>query len=67
MIWKYFYSTSSAKEVGTMYQVRNLIGRSNVSKSHGKNFNASDDFIKLIITSYNCDSSYGIPQNGLIN
>ena len=35
-----------------MYQVRNLIGRSNVSKSPGKNFNASDDFIKLIITSY---------------
>ena len=52
MIWKYFYSTSSAKEVGTMYQVRNLIGLTNVSKSPGKNFNASDDFIKLIITSY---------------
>ena len=36
-----------------MYQIRNLIVCSNVStKKNRKNFNASDNFIKLVITSY---------------
>lgn len=35
-----------------MHQLRNLIGRTNVSKDPIHRFNESDDFFKLIITCY---------------
>ena len=50
--WKYFYSTTSAADHGTMYQLRNLIGRSNVSADPVHKFNESDDFFRLIVTCY---------------
>lgn len=49
VVWKYFYSTGSAGDHGTMYQLRNLIGRSNVSADPVHKFNESDDFFKLLI------------------
>lgn len=48
--WKYFYSTGSAGEHGTMYQLRNLIGRSNVTANPVHRFNECDDFFKLLVT-----------------
>ena len=35
-----------------MYQLRNLIGQSNVSGDPTKKYNVCDDFLKLIIASY---------------
>ena len=52
VIWKYFYSKKSAKEHGTMYQLRNLLHRTNVVSKPAKDFNACDDFFNLIVTSH---------------
>ena len=51
MIWKYFYSTDSAEQHGTLYQLRNR-HRRNVVKKPKADFNACDDFIKVIIESH---------------
>ncbi len=50
VVWKYYYSTKSAGEHGTMYQLRNLIGRSNVNADPVHKFNECDDFFKLVVT-----------------
>ena len=50
MAWKYYYSTSSAGEHGTMYQLRNLIARSNVNADPIHKFNECEDFFKLSVT-----------------
>ena len=44
VIWKYFYSTKSSSEHGTLYQIRNMIRRSSVVKKPKRNFNACEDF-----------------------
>ena len=44
--------SSSAGEHGTMYQLRNLLARTNVNENPQKDFNACDDFFQLIITSH---------------
>lgn len=49
IIWKYFLDTQSFKEHGTMYQLKNLINRSNITTIPKHNFNTCDDFIRLII------------------
>ena len=49
VIWKYFYSEQSAAEHGTMYQLRNLLNRSNVPKKPKKNFDACDDFLCTLV------------------
>ena len=48
--WKYFYSAKSAGEAGTLFHIRNTIGRSNVSVDPIRKFNECDDFFKLVIT-----------------
>ena len=50
VIWKYFYSRDSAGEHGTLYQLRNLIKRTNVVSDPANNFNACNDFLNLITT-----------------
>ena len=50
VIWKYFYSKKSAREHGTLYQLRNLLGRTRLTSKPVNNFNACDDFFKLVIT-----------------
>ena len=52
MIWKYYYSNTSASDHGTLYQLRNVINRSNVSVKTKGNFNSCDDFLVLVITCY---------------
>ena len=51
VIWKYYYSAESARNHSTMYQLRNLISRSNVSAHPVKSYNESDDFFRVIVTS----------------
>ncbi len=50
VVWKYFYSKKSTGEHGTLYQLRNLVNRSNVVVDPVKAFNACDDFLKLVVT-----------------
>lgn len=52
MIWKRLYSTASADQHGTMYQLRNLLHRTNVPKKPKANFNACEDFLTVIVTGH---------------
>ena len=52
MFWKYFFSSASVRFHGTIYQLKNLNGRTNVTAYPIHKFNESDDFLKLITTSY---------------
>ena len=52
VIWKYHFSEKSASEHGTLYQLRNLIGRSNVVTKPKKDMNACEGFFILIWRSY---------------
>lgn len=45
---KYFYSTKSGSEHGTLYQLRNAVNRTNVNAKPKKNFNACHDFFVLV-------------------
>ena len=42
-------SKKSTAEVGTLYQLRNLLGRSSVVKKPLDDFNACDDFFVLVV------------------
>ena len=42
----------SAAQPGTLYQLRNKLGRSNVVCDPKKDFNACDDFIRMVISSH---------------
>ena len=52
VIWKYFYSVKSSSEHSTMYQLRNLINKTNVGTNPKLNFNACDDFLPTVITGH---------------
>ncbi len=51
-MWKYYFSSKSAGEHGTLYQLRNLISRLNVTADSIHHFNECDDFFKLIVSSH---------------
>jgi L1 cell adhesion molecule like protein len=52
VIWKHFLSTKSAAEHGTLYQLRNLLGRSNVVTDPTKDFNPCEDFFLVVISGH---------------
>ena len=52
MIWKYFYSLSSSSQHGTLFQLRNLIGRTNVKGKPIDCFDPSEDFFVLIVEAH---------------
>ena len=52
VIWKYYYNPKSSAEHGTLFQLRNVIHRTNVVKDPMKNYNACDDFFVLVIESH---------------
>lgn len=52
MIWKYFVRPESSSDHGTAYQLRNLLGRSNVVTKPKKNLNACEDFLILLLRAY---------------
>ncbi len=47
-MWKQYYNTSSGRDCGTLYQLRNLIYRRNVIKKPMDNLDACEDFIVLV-------------------
>lgn len=51
VLWKHFYSVASAGEHGTLYQLRNLLNRSNMGNDPTKDFNACEDFLLLVARS----------------
>lgn len=51
-MWKRLYSTSSGMERGTLYQLRNLINRRNVTKEVKSNVNANEDFLEVTVKGY---------------
>ena len=52
MIWKYYYSLNSSSQHGTLYQLRNLIGRTNVKGKPIDCFDPCEDFFVLIVEAY---------------
>ena len=52
VVWKYFYSTVSSGDHGTIYQLRNKLNRSNVASNPTSDFNACDDFFVIVIKSH---------------
>ena len=48
-MWSLLYKTTSSGEKGTLYQLRNLIHRTNVPLTPDKNMNAAEDFMLLIL------------------
>ena len=48
VIWDRLYSTSSAMDGATLYQLRNVINRRNVTKDPTKNVAACDEFFSLV-------------------
>ena len=51
VLWKYLYSESSS-DYGTLYQLRNRLSRTNVSKKPVTCFNACDDLYTTIFTAH---------------
>ena len=49
VVWRYFYSVQFGGEHGTLYQLRNLIHRTNVVKKPEEDFNACNDFFQLVM------------------
>ena len=52
VIWKYFYNNSSARDHCALYQIKNLINQTNVSKTPKHRFNACDDFLEIVMTGH---------------
>ena len=48
MIWKYFYSSRSSSDHGTLYQLRNKLNRTNVVKTPKNYVNVCYDFIDTV-------------------
>ena len=51
-MWKRLYNTGSGIERGTLYQLRNLINRRNVTKEAKSDVNANEDFLEVSVTGY---------------
>ena len=52
MIFRYYYSKDSIADHGTIYQLRNVLERTNVVRKPIDNFNACDDFFVLVVKSH---------------
>lgn len=49
IVWARFYNTSSILDKGTLYNLRNVVNRRNVSASVDDDFNACEDFFKSVV------------------
>lgn len=52
MIWKYYYSLNSASQYGTLYQLKNLTGRTNIKGKPIDSFDPCEDFLILVIKAH---------------
>ena len=48
VIWKRLYNASSAMDGATLYQLRNIINRRNITKSPSGNVTACEEFFLLV-------------------
>ena len=51
-MWQRLYDTKSGMEMGTLYQLRNLLSRRNVTTQPKSDVNANEDFLELVVTGY---------------
>lgn len=51
-VWKRLYSTASVSDGDTMYHLRNLINRRNVTSDPSHNVDPSEDFFITIVEAY---------------
>ena len=74
VMWQALYSTSSARDIGTIFAARNIVNAKNVTKDPGGNYYASatmaDKFTKAYITvgglkHFGMDSTSEEPKNNL--
>ena len=52
VIWKRLYKFSSSKDVGTLYQLRNLINRRNVVSDPTRDVTACEEFFLLVVEAH---------------
>ena len=52
VIWKLLYSTSSAKDIGTMYSAKHTLNAKNVPQDPHSDFYASSEFCEKFISAY---------------
>lgn len=52
VIWKRLYKTVSFQNTGTLYHLRNTVGRSNVTGSPKDNFNECEDFFFTVVRAH---------------
>lgn len=55
-IWKQLYTSKSARDVGTMYHIRQKFGKKNVYADAKKNFKASAELLQEVTKSYVCEA-----------
>ena len=46
VIWKRLYRLTSSSDIGTMFQLQNIVNRKNIGKSPKKDVNAHEDFFQ---------------------
>ena len=52
MIWYHLYSTLSARDTGTLYQIRNLIDARNVTRDPANNYYAAKELLDKFRDAY---------------
>ncbi|XP_064386162.1 uncharacterized protein LOC135334762 isoform X4 [Halichondria panicea] len=62
VIWGAFYDTKSSGEKGTMYNLRNVIHRTNVPSDPQKNMNSCEDFMLLLVHSHVVEAANTLQQ-----
>ena len=51
-MWKRLYKSTSASDIGTIFQLRNLINRKNIGNKPKNDVNAHEDFFHLLVESH---------------
>ena len=52
VIWKHFFKNNSSADHGTLYQLRNRLGCSNVVSDPKKDFNTCEDFLHVVFSGH---------------
>ena len=60
MIWKFFYSSHSGGDFGTLYQLRNKLNYTSVVSTPKNNVNACEDFLEIISAGLVTSAALGV-------
>ena len=60
VIWKVLYNNNSAKEKGTLCQLRNLINRTAIPLDCSKNVKVAEDFLRIVLHAYIVAAAHAI-------